>query len=188
MVKVPDDIKKYVHRNILKRVNPCIVLVVVSLVLVYLAYDYLESFGYLNPICALILCLLFSFIVTGVPIRLIDKSYTGTIVDIRVKKIKWMDKGFKCTGGIKTLVLLDIRDNKNNIITHEVNNSKLDEHGYDEIYSIGDKVFHVYGTDYLGVVPFKKDYSVCVVCGANNRHIKGKCDICKFSLINIEKM
>lgn len=183
MFNLPDDIKEYIKKGVLKRVIPCIIMIILSLFLVYFTYDYLAGFGKYNPLALLILCIVISLVKTGIPDQLVDRSFSGTVLKIIVKKISWLNHGIRYTGGKYTRAILYIQDKKNRIHDFTVNNSKLDEHGYDEIYNKGDRVFHVYGTKYLGVFPLREDYSVCVICGAKNHHTSGKCDICKHTLI-----
>ena len=44
MFNLPDDIKEYIKKGVLKRVIPCIIMIILSLFLVYFTYDYLAPF------------------------------------------------------------------------------------------------------------------------------------------------
>ena len=82
---LPEDIRKIVTRSVAKRVIPCIILEFILLWYVILFGEMsFKMVGIEVRILIYIALILLPFIITGVPLKLIDRSWKGEIVAINV--------------------------------------------------------------------------------------------------------
>lgn len=122
--------------------------------------------------------------------KLIDKSWYGKLEKIEVKYTTDSNRGFKPT--IETLytketVYFHVKvDNK--IIKRKAYEKTVNSSNISLCYREGDKVVHVYGTDYVQIINEKTENVICVVCGLSNPGNLDECRSCHHTLkIGIEE-
>lgn len=173
-VIVPRSVKKKVRREIFTRFIGLAVLLVIA----YFIADWLTAGDFENlkfkaagPTAVAAFIFIIPFIVSGIPLKLIDKSWYGQIISIETETVKAKEKIHYATDRNHYL--------KQTALVKTPNEKLYERRIYDEgtllhensgeVYSVGDTVVHVYGTDYLVPVcgPRKepKDHVVCAYCG-----------------------
>ena len=82
-ISVPKDLRKYVFRTIMKRLIPCIALIIVFSVVLLLWGDVIFNTNnkLLKAICYIIILILPIFI-TGLPRKIKDKTYYGEVENV----------------------------------------------------------------------------------------------------------
>ena len=186
---IPEDLKKIGRKKIIRCVIIFEVLLLCSAFVMYLANDWLNSVSVENKVITYIFLLALPFILSGFPHKLIDKTWSGTVVKAEIRKVMCKDYNYKYWYIKKWMPVVDILKDKDDFVTEATTNVKLKEDGYLDMYNKGDKVVHVYGCDYLYVMPKKAtDPVVCVVCGMKNYNEednagnRGYCKSCGHSL------
>ena len=193
MWSLPSDLKGYARREVLKRVVPCILL---SALLVYLLLFFGEEIIGTRKALAKIICypliMLIPFILTGVPFKMLDSSWTGEIIHVTAKA------GIAAASGAARHIYGDVKV----IVTIRKTNGKTmkykmqavafpkgsDAKGNIEralnMYPVGAKVCHLYGTKHIVVIPSAADTTVlCPVCADVNDKEERACRSCGHSLI-----
>ena len=184
-IRVPRDIKELTDRRIYKKVVLSIAFMVIVGVLLFLFGETVfGSFG--SPsreilYAVLILAIPLSF---GIPFSLIDRTWCGEItrVDIRTENTKSTVVG---VGGIYTKYFVDIeiKLDSGKLIDRTVYEGRVPAGRQFNMYQIGDRVVHIYGTKYIQVVHKSESRpTVCVVCGTSNPPGERQCDSCGHTL------
>ena len=185
--KMPEDLRAYTQKKIARRVVPCLILEILLGLIIALWGDILfptsaNEFKY----CCYFVIMLIPFAITGVPFKLIDRTYAGVIEHTEIStvmcttrgtrrhKLIWknqLDVTIRTTDGKlidKTPLMIDI----------SMPVQKL------EVYKVGDRVFHLYGTDTIVRLPEPSDSHVaCAVCGDMNPMERNTCSFCDHTLI-----
>ena len=190
--RVPRDIQQYVRRRVLRRVIPCAVLIV-ALVVSFLVFD--ETF-FGDPdkplrlqaqMLAYVLAFIVPMLITGVPFKLIDRSFEGKVEKVHAyttvedprRALHMRDTRYQ-----RLNVRLTVRTSEGVRIKRSVAKSKIVDKRILEWYRMGDQVLHLYGTDYTIVLPTKEKGAVrCVICGKKNEYGAVRCCECGYSLI-----
>lgn len=189
-IRVPRDIKELTDKRIYKKVIFSVALMATLGVLLFLFGDTVfRSFG--SPsremlYAVLILAIPLSF---GIPFSLIDSTWCGEItrVDIRTENTKSTVVG---VGGIYTKYFVDIeiKLDSGKLIDRTVFEGRVPTGRQFNMYQIGDRVVHIYGTKYIQVVHENESRpTVCVVCGTANPTENRKCDSCAHTLHILDK-
>lgn len=186
---VPEDLKKIGRNKIIGRIVAFEILFVSSVLILYFAANWLSTVSFENKVITYIFFLVLPFVLSGFPHKLIDKTWSGTVVKSEVKTL--VTRKFFEAGSLKRRnynFVYVVKDDKD-FDTETVTNVKINENGYLDMYNKGDKVVHVYGCNYLYVMPKKaNDPVVCVVCGMKNYNEednagnRGFCKSCGHSL------
>ena len=186
---VPEDLKKIGRNKIIGRVVAFEILLVASVLILYFADDWFNTVSVENKVITYIFFLAFPFVLSGFPHKLIDKTWSGTVVKSEVKTL--VTRGFFESGPLKRRnynFVYVVKDDED-FDTETVTNVKVREDGHLDLYNKDDKVIHVYGCDYLYVMPKKAtDPVVCVLCGMKNYNEednagnRGYCKSCGHSL------
>ncbi len=186
---IPEDLKKIGRNKIIGRIVAFEILLVASVLVLYFADNWLSTVSIENKVITYIFFLVLPFVLSGFPHKLIDKTWSGTVVKAEIRKVLCKDYNYKYRYIRKWKPVVDIIKDKDDFITETTTNVKLKEDGDLDMYSKGDKVVHVYGCDYLYVMPKKAtDPVVCVVCGMKNYNEednagnRGCCKSCGYSL------
>ena len=209
---LPLSLRKKRARNILKRVIPCALLFALILAAIILRGEEIFDFPHLLARCVVYaICLLFPFVITGVPLKLIDKSFSGTVMEVKLTE----NTGAYSQGGVvwpyvrQHLVLVIRKDNGETFkytalsvglkedprykipvvigIGEDPQRSiqivgKIQDHEQD--YSVGDRVHKYYGFRALWVTPQNSvDQKYCIVCGTKNDRDDSVCWSCRSELI-----
>ena len=188
---LPEDIQRKVVNSIIKKVFPCIVLEII--IVLYIVFWGEKSFKMVDlgvRVLIYVVLIIVPFVVTGVPLKLIDRSWKGEIVAINVN----MGLVRSVNGrGVRdgTYLVLKIKRDDGKIIEHTLNvftyanamksNRARSEFAEDD-YAVGDKVYHYYGIKRLLIIHKDKSRE-CVICGANNPEHNDRCFNCGHSII-----
>ena len=142
------------------------------------------------------------FLITGVPVKLIDSSWSGVVSNVDVEdSIGTFYRAFGRPGTYdRQDLILTIKKDNGKVITRSAVSvgeryklkvsdrppiptpGKITDHLND--YKIGDRVYKYYGFKYLYVVPSDEDDKKrCIVCGLNNDKHRDKCLNCYCDLI-----
>ena len=186
---LPSDIQRLVIASVLKRVIPCVIVEIV--VVWYIAFFGETSLRMVDQsvrVLIYIALMILPLVFTGVPLKLIDRSWKGEIIAIEVESN--FSAGLKRLYEVNQLVITIKRDDGkiiersvkdfSNASTKNMSRGKV-EYAEDD-YAIGDKVYHYYGVPHLLVVHADKSRD-CVVCGANNPYSNDRCFNCGHSII-----
>ena len=187
MKDLPSDLKKHIQKTVLKRLIPCAILLAVFGALLLVWGE--RIFNMDNPnmrILCYIVTMLIPLWITGVPMKLIDRTYRGEIIGMRVKRSVDNESYVKPTIEhmfYKNTVYLDLRlDNGKEVTVKAYEGRDTDLNPY--FYKKGDRVFHLYGTKNTIVLPAENKKAVrCAVCGLLNSTDDEKCNDCGYSLI-----
>ena len=188
---LPEDIQRKVVNSIIKKVFPCIVLEII--IVLYIVFWGEKSFKMVDlgvRVLIYVVLIIVPFVVTGVPLKLIDRSWKGEIVAINVN----MGLVRSVNGrGVRdgSYLVLKIKRDDGKIIEHTLNvftyanamksNRARSEFAEDD-YAVGDKVYHYYGIKRLLIIHKDKSRE-CVICGANNPEHNDRCFNCGHSII-----
>lgn len=194
---LPEDIVKYVKKKIIRCIVLFVLLACITIAISVLTWDY---FATRTPLAFHIGVLFWinviPFFVAKFPWTLIDKSWSGEVVDVSIEeKVGAYTIGKYMGAYPKNIIYLNVKlDNGKNkriamqefgIRRHvgfEVpNEGDVTKHLED--YSVGDRVYHYYGLKHCFVVKQNASFSECVVCGLNNKKGCDKCANCGHSLI-----
>lgn len=185
----PERFKKFVCVRILKRLIPFIILEVALTVVLTLWGKTIYSVDD-NAIrySLYIITLLVPCLIMGIPQKLIDKTYFGTVDSVSVRFTT--DNASLATAKlytkhtvILTIILPDGKKENKTVFSGKISSqSQLEE------YKKGDMIFHLYGTKHTVVLPDGSDTHVnCVVCNYKNDVNESQCSCCKHSLIKKPK-
>lgn len=188
-VGLPKDLKKYVLKKVLKRVIPCAVLVVIFGVLIILWGDFIfptKNQGF--KFSCYFLVMLLPFALTGVPFKLLDKTYAGTVEEVEMVDTIDSDdsfvKAYRESLYWKSTIKLTIRTENNKTIERKATAMEAKHQQGLTLYNKGDKVFHLYGTNVVVKLPRETDsYVMCSVCGNVNAINNVSCCNCNHTLI-----
>ena len=113
MKDLPNDLKSHIRRVILKRAIPCaILLAACGILLFFLGERIFNMENVQMRILCYIVVMLIPFVVTGVPMKLIDRTYCGEVIEARVKRTVDNESYVKPTLEhmyFKNTVYLDVR-------------------------------------------------------------------------------
>lgn len=186
---VPEDLKKIGLNKIIGRIVAFEILLVASVFIIYFADDWFSKISIENKVITYIFFFILPFALSGFPHKLIDKTWSGTVVKAEIRRVSVKDYYSRYNFSRKWMPVVDVLKDKDDFVTETTTNVKLKENGDLDMYSKGDKVIHVYGCDYLYVMPKKAtDPVVCVVCGMknynkeDNARNRGYCKSCGHSL------
>ena len=188
---LPEDIRKIVTRAVAKRVIPCVIseLIVLWYVIFFGEMSF-KMVGIEVRILIYIVLILLPFIITGVPLKLIDRSWKGEIIGINVDM--GLDRSVNGKGVREvSYLVLKIKRDDGKIIEHTMSvfshstamksNRARSEFAEDD-YAVGDKVYHYYGIKRLLIIHKDKSRE-CVICGSNNPEKNDRCFYCGHSII-----
>lgn len=197
---IPDDLKKYAKKYLLVRICSFIILLAILFTALILFGDKIfDSDGSLYRIKGFI-CIasvIFICFITGVPLKLIDRTFFGTVEKVTVttgynsraagKRQSTLNSRTVSHRGFYSIITMDITiktsDGKN--LTRKISSEPpLENNNYDDIFKQGDRVFHLYGTNIYVKIPNDKKVKVaCPVCGLLNSQTNSQCENCNHSII-----
>lgn len=200
--KLPKDIVQYVNKRIIRRLIIFVLLGIASITVSVLTWQYFATkTNVFFHIFILILLGIIPFGASGIPIKLIDKSWTGTVTDIVVKTETgtYTAAGVKAFPYDKNVIYLKVKKDNGKeelILAREFgirshpgfsvpNEGDIVKHLND--YSVGDQVYHFYGLKHNCIVKKNSELIECVVCGSQNQKERNNCLNCGHSLIKTFK-
>lgn len=185
---LPKDLQTYRRNRILKRVIPCIILIsVFATVLTFGGNVIFNTDNKAFQAFCYIVVMLIPFAITGVPHKLIDSTYYGTIKKVDIVTTTDNDSSVKPTREhlyLKNTIYLSIEQPNGKLIYKKAYSGKARLQQNINAYNEGDLVFHLYGTNTVVVLPNSNDTRVCCcVCGDDNKITDCTCRSCGHSLI-----
>lgn len=198
--QLSQELKQKRYKEIFKRVTLCVFLL--SSVIFVLAFFGDAIFPFDNVQHSLKVTfygifVILPFIVTGIPIKLIDTAWVGTVIAIDVKETT----GTYTIGGKpwpykKNDLILTIEKTNGKIIQYNALSFGVKERAWQDpyvvgkmenhtdVFSIGDKVCKYYYYKYLYVIPtVKHTRKHCINCGHINDEQRSDCLSCGFPLL-----
>lgn len=134
-----------------------------------------------------ILLLLIPCIISGVPFKLIDKSWSGTITAVIIEEnLKASKGGRPRLSKNHDLILMIKRDDGKEIEYTVLSDTALREkmHYHENKVLPGDRVYKYYGFKYLYITPQRHHtHKGCIVCGSKNAVTEKRCWHCKSELL-----
>ncbi len=187
---IPSDYTPYIRKQILRRVIPLIISEAVLGIIIFLFGERMFAAGSEEfQMTACIAVMVIPFICTGVPVKLIDKTFYGEVLDVKIKNAIGSTDMFAIRREVfrKITTTVVVRTPDGNIVEKVVYDYKPEEASEFDKYEVGDKVFHLYLSKYVvKVLPESKNRSRCPVCGAVNPQNGGACDTCGSTLMGHE--
>ena len=185
---LPKDLQIYCRNRILKRVIPCIILInVFATILALWGNVIFNTDNKVFQASCYIVVMLIPFVITGVPHKLIDSTYYGTVKKVDIVTTTDNDSAVKPTREhlyLKNTIYLSIEQPDGKLIYKKAYSGKARLQQNINTYNEGTLVFHLYGTNHVVVLPDANDSSVpCSVCGSSNYIADDKCRDCGHSLI-----
>ena len=182
------DLQIYCRKRFLKRVIPCMILIsVFATILALWGSIIFSTDNKISQTSCYIVVMLIPFVITGVPHKLIDSTYYGTIKKVDIVTTTDNDSSVKPTREhlyLKNTIYLSIEQPDGKLIYKKAYSGKARLQQNINAYNEGDLVFHLYGTNHVVVLPDANDSSVhCSVCGSSNNIENNKCRDCGFSLV-----
>lgn len=198
-----NDLKKYRNKKILKIVTPFVILLAISVALCFLLsreIPALKNATENRTIATYAVLLVFPFILTGFPKKLIDKSWCGEIVDVDTEFHNTLYKLNNSSTYTKASIILKVKLGKRTKEIEVFTSPEPSEISFYSRanwkpagkieyqvskYSIGDKVYHFYLFDHLFIENKNEQNVTCIVCGAINPEGNEKCPICNHSILSL---
>ena len=185
-LRLPRDLRGHVRRAVIKKITPCVLLLIVFGGAMYLFGE--RIFELVPPavrVGAYVLAMLLPFVITRVPFCLFDRTFVGKLKHVHVQNEYVAIKGLAGSPRynsrtLATFVYLTVAlpDGK------EKHLKAAQGGGFMEEYRINDSVFHLYGTNHTIVLPeMAGDHVECPVCGDDNRATLTECHSCGHTLI-----
>lgn len=185
--KISTELKKHTRNTVLKRIVPCVILLIAFIVLLLLFGSTIcNTDNKVFQVSFYVVVMLVPFVVTGVPFKLIDKTYEGIVESVNIKTT--VDSGSSVKPSREQLykkntIYLTVKLPNGKVCTKKVYEGKADLNQHLETYKKGDRVFHLYGSKYTVVLPKANDIEVqCAICGERNKIEDDICRSCNNSL------
>ena len=197
---LPDDLKKWARKYLLVRLCSCFILLAILFTVLILFGDKIfnpeGSLYRIKEFVCIALVIVICFI-TGVPMKLMDRTFFGTIEKVTVttgynsraagKRQSTLNSRTVSHRGFYSIITMDItiKTSDGKTITRTVSSAPPSgDNNYDEIFKQGDRVFHLYGTSiYVKIPEDKKEKIACPVCGLLNVQSNSQCENCNHSII-----
>ncbi len=200
-----NDLKAVIKKRILKKLSLFLFLAVLFGGILLLFGDRLFNTDILAFKASCYFCaMLVPFVITGVPFSLIDSTWYGEIVRVDIEEATEATNEAKprLYGAIYTVIT--VKKSNGRLITKELKQGSFsmyknlwgassgiaasakerkNEHFCDD-YKVGDRVFHLYGTYGVVVLPRENSERVrCAVCGEHNDVKESICRQCGCTLV-----
>lgn len=203
--QLPKSLKQLRIRNIAFRCVSCFLLLSLFIFIIIMWGNKIfpstldHHMGYAGlRILFYVIILLIPFLITGVPLKLIDKSWGGTITAIKVKENLGTTANPRYVHVYqKEDLILTIKKDDGKEIEHTVlsltEGNKSETNGtpkgkifyHTHKYNVGDRAYKYYGFKYLYFVPKSyQDCRNCIRCGSQNNMQDATCWYCDAELIN----
>ena len=198
--ELPKDIQRHVRNHVLKCVIPFAVLeITLIFILAFLGHMLFSTSVIGFRILCYFLVLIVPFFITKFPLKLIDRSWYGEIIQVDIKSRTVVYGSTRLNLRNEQAVLLMIKTPEREVLHKEalicdqapqrpgvqdgeLIKSKLENHATE--YQVGDTVYHFYGLKQLLVIHKNKyEFSRCLICSQNNAGDRDICWHCGHSLI-----
>ncbi len=182
---IPKSIKKFIAKGIIKRFIILIIGIVIAAMVIQMFIADLLKTSVGNVAAFAFLILLVPFWISGIPMKLFDRSYVGTVLKIEIQnpeiKENYRDRRRSVSQFAQFML---IKDQRGKLHYTEIFDEGEIFEGRKKYYNVGDKVVHIYGTEYIRPLHPEQFQmpKVCVVCGHKNNHEHTDCQNCSCSL------
>ena len=186
--KLPKDLTLFSIKTALKRIVPCVLMLIAFAVALTLWGDVILPIEK-EPVKSIlyVVVMLVPFAVTGVPYKMLDRTYRGTVQKVEITTTvdnAYHSKPTRESLYYKNTVFLHIMQENGVVIRQKASEKNAKAAENLEAYKVGDKVFHLYGSPQTIVLPEEKDQLVqCVICGEANYKNECHCKLCGHTLI-----
>ena len=192
--RLPDSLKRKQRKKVLSRALPCLALLVFSIIVLIFFGEQLRSKYEIGNIIIRIVLVIAPFLICGVPFKLIDTFWSGTVSEISVEE----KTATESIGGRpwpymrQDLVLTITGDNGKKFKYKELSLANKDPRLFiqngGEIsdckskYRKGEALHKYYGFPH----PFSEtaDEKICIICGTVNSSELRVCSFCKSELLS----
>ena len=191
-IKMPNDIKRYIWLRIGMRLLACLLgNAAVTLILLYYK-DKIAGSSVSAQVLIYTIPFILVFLATGVPLKLLDHTWCGTIENVRVREVlvHQFGRSYRVPGrGVEygNVVELDVKLDSGKtircspIIKPLKNLQSIDF--YTSNFKSGDRVVHIYLTNFVQRLPDEETkLKNCVICGEVQHKDHDKCEACGHSL------
>lgn len=184
-ITVPADIKKYVTKNTVKKITHWLLLTMfIGLLIAWFGERCFSrlNIGFKYTIYAALLVWPFFISKTY---KLFDRSWCGEIVDINSEYSTDSELSFKPTREnrfLKETVYFSLKTADGKIVRKKALESRANPHNISKYYKIGNRVLHIYGTNYIQVKSENAEKTICVVCGTAAPADNKQCPTCGHTL------
>ncbi|MBE6714046.1 MAG: hypothetical protein E7575_02010 [Ruminococcaceae bacterium] len=182
---IPKSIKKFIAKGIIKRFIILIIGIILAAMVIQMFIADLLKTSVGNVAAFAFLILLVPFWISGIPMKLFDRSYVGTVLKIEIQnpeiKENYRDRRRSVSQFAQFML---IKDQRGKLHYTEIFDEGEIFEGRKKYYNAGDKVVHIYGTEYIRPLHPEQFQmpKVCVVCGHKNSHENADCQNCSCSL------
>lgn len=183
--QLPIELRELVHRKVLFRVLSCLFLIAVNATIILLWGDVLFATAKGQEIFKHLcyeLFLLLPLVITRIDKVFTDRSYIGTVQDVRIATVADSKSAVKPTREMlycKNEIFLAVKTDSGKIIERKVYSGPANNSQKLEYYHVGDRVLHLHGTGVTIVLPeanSKRCY--CAVCEGSSDIRNRKCEHC----------
>ena len=188
---LPTDIQQHVKNKIVKRVVKCLLAeAAVMTALFFMGDRFFSALGPVGQSITYALLLLLPFLLTGVPFKLLDRSWRGTIMKVRVKtgvECGSLARTTKETIYYKNTVILTIQLDSGKTIRRRAYEGRCGTKSNFDEYQVGNPVYHFYGIEPLYVISGREnDTRKCLLCGMSAPTQNKVCPACGHTLIKLK--
>lgn len=207
-IDLPEDIRRYVLKNIIKKLVLCGVEITGLVAAWFVCSGYLIGhIGFTNVLALFVALGVLGVSSTGIWRYVTDRPWCGEIIKVTVDRQRnSYSTGAKTGVYMENVIRLYIKKDDGKTIIY--NAMRLGENsGYPiqrpkfvgkyvalgdiskhvDNYSEGDRVYHFYGLEHIFVYHFEDMSRVdCIVCGAKNPRSDSQCGFCGHSLVTDE--
>ena len=186
--KLPKDLTLFSIKTALKRVAPCVLMLILFSVALTFWGDVILPIQK-EPVKTIlyVMVMLVPFAVTGVPYKMLDRTYSGTVQKVEITTTvdnAYHSKPTRESLYYKNTVYLHVMQEDGVVIRQKVSEKDARAAQNLEAYKVGDKVFHLYGSTQTIVLPEEKDSLVqCAICGEANYKNECHCKLCNHTLV-----
>ena len=194
---LPHDLRVFVTKAVLKRIIPCVLLLITfSVALIFWGDIILPVDKAIVKVIVYTIVMLVPFAVTGVPHKMLDSTWKGEVVESRiVEETSFTNEAIpRMYGSVNVILKVKVKNDK--IKEIKLRGSTFAKHRNlqfqasgnanqtEDFYSVGNRVFHLYGSGQYVVLPKSADKAVqCPICGIKNNKTTPKCESCGHSLV-----
>lgn len=187
-LQIPKDLRAFAIKTALKRIIPCSLLLIgFAVVLIFWGDVILPIDKDAVKVIVYTMVMLVPFALTGVPFKLIDQTYSGTVEKVEISTTVdnlYHERPTRESLYLKNTVFLHVKQENGTVVRRKASekNARISQNA--EAYKVGDIVFHLYGSTQTIVIPKASDEFVqCPVCGMKNNKNENACESCGHSLI-----
>lgn len=185
---LPNDLLRFSLKQALKRIIPCLVLLVLfGSVLIIWGERIFNNTNDVFRISGYFLIMLIPFALTGVPFKLLDRTYFGVVTDVSlITTIDNESSAWPTIEGAyrKNTIYLTVKLPDGRQIRRKALEARVGSLQPIDRYQKNDRVFHLYGSRYTVILPKSQDKTyICSICGTTNMTDDIVCRACGHTLI-----